>query len=85
MMIQSRIRLALLPLAAAFALAACGGEPEEPTLEAGMDDTGGGELIVTEEDPAAVPVELPETPMTPVPVPTPVPTPVEEVETPPAQ
>lgn len=56
-----------LTLAASFALAACGGEPEETTYEADATDVGGGELIVTEEDPAAVPVDTPDTPMTNVP------------------
>lgn len=59
----------LLPLAAAglaFSLAACG-EREEPTYEADVEDLSGGELIVSEPDPDAVPVDLPETPMTPVP------------------
>jgi len=63
-----RARFAFLPLAAAFALSACGGEPEEPAYEAAVDDASGADLIVTEEDPAAVPVDVPETPMTPVPV-----------------
>ena len=58
----------LLPLAAAglaFSLAACG-EREEPTYEADAEDLSGGELIVSEATPG-VPVDLPETPMTPVP------------------
>ncbi len=58
----------LLPLAAAglaFSLAACG-EREEPTYEADAEDLSGGELIVSEATPG-VPVNLPETPMTPVP------------------
>jgi hypothetical protein len=59
----------LLALAAPFALAACGDEmPEEKSYEAGVEDVGGGELIVTEADAEGVEdVELPETPMTPVP------------------
>lgn len=53
----------------ALTLAACGvAEEEAPTYEAGVTDVGGGELIVTEETPGAVAVDLPETPMTPVPV-----------------
>jgi len=58
---------ALLPLPAAllFALAACG-EAEEPTYETDVVDESGGELIVNEPDPDAVPVDLPETEMTPV-------------------
>ena len=57
----------ILPLGAALALAACGGEAQEPTYEADAEDMSGGELIVTEEDPEAVPVDLPETEMTNVP------------------
>ncbi len=60
----------LLPLPAALALAACGSdEPaEEKTYEAGVEDVGGGELIVTDADAEGVEdLELPETPMTPVP------------------
>ena len=53
---------------ALIALAACAQEPEKKTYEADVEDVGGGELIVTQEDPDAVPVDLPETPMTPVPV-----------------
>ena len=58
---------ALLPLPAAllFALAACG-EAEEPTYETDVVDESGGELIVNEPDPNAVPVTIPETEMTPV-------------------
>ena len=56
-----------------------GAEPQdtEPTYEAGVTDESGGELIVGEPDPDAVEVELPETPMTPVPVESPSPTPAE--------
>lgn len=61
-----------LPLLAVLPLAACGSsEPEPANLEPDVEDISGGELIVTEETPA-VPVDLPETPMTPVPE-TPVP------------
>lgn len=55
-----------LPLCAALALAACGQE-QETTYEADATDLGGGELIVTEEEPDAVPVDIPDTPMTNVP------------------
>ena len=60
----------LVALAAPLALAACGDEPvdENETYEAGVEDVSGGELIVT--DPATKGIEdleLPETPMTPVP------------------
>ena len=58
---------ALLPLAGAFALAACGGETEEPTYETDVVDESGGELIVTDPEAEGVDVQLPETPMTPVP------------------
>ena len=64
---NSRLVAAALPLAAAFALAACGAEPEEPTYEVDVTDEGGGELIVTQPDPDAVPVDTPDTPMTNVP------------------
>lgn len=60
------IARSILPLGAALALAACG-EAEETTYEADAEDLSGGELIVTEEDPDAVPVDTPDTPMTPVP------------------
>lgn len=58
---------ALLPVSAALmlSLAACG-EAEETTIEPDVEDVSGGELIVTEPTPA-VPVDLPETPMTNVP------------------
>ena len=53
---------------AALALAACGsGEEAEPTYEAGVTDEGGGELIVTDPSETGIPVDLPDTPMTPVP------------------
>ena len=55
-----------LPLAAALALAACG-EAEDTTYEVDATDEGGGELIVTEEQPDAVEVDTPDTPMTNVP------------------
>src|SRR5688572_14886108 len=58
----------LLACAAALALAACGSQDDpEPTYTAGVEDQSGGELIVSTPDPNAVPVRLPETPMTPVP------------------
>jgi hypothetical protein len=59
----------LLALAAPLALSACGDAPaEEKSYEAGVEDVGGGELIVTEADAEGVEdLELPETPMTPVP------------------
>ncbi|QKG70664.1 hypothetical protein [Erythrobacter mangrovi] len=55
-----------LSLAASLALAACN-QADEREYEVGATDEGGGELIVTEPDPDAVPVELPETEMTNVP------------------
>lgn len=57
----------ILPFAA-LALASCGSEETETTYEAGVEDVSGGELIVTDPNEPAVEVELPETPMTPVPV-----------------
>ena len=63
-----RARLAALPaVALLLALAACAPEAEEKTYEVGAEDVGGGELQVADPDPDAVPVELPETPMTNVP------------------
>lgn len=63
-----RARLAALPAAAVLlALAACAPEAEEKTYEVDAEDVGGGELQVADPDPEAVPVELPETPMTNVP------------------
>lgn len=60
--------LRLLPLAAALALAACGGEEAEPAYEAGVTDESGGELIVTDPDaPAVEDLKVPETEMTNVP------------------
>ncbi|HWK40633.1 MAG TPA: hypothetical protein VNR60_01760 [Croceibacterium sp.] len=40
---------------------------KETTYVAGAEDVGGGELIVTEPTDTGVAVDLPETPMTPVP------------------
>jgi hypothetical protein len=57
----------ILSTATALALAACGGEEAEPAYEAGATDEGGGELIVTDPAETGVAVDLPETPMTPVP------------------
>ncbi len=54
------------PGLAIMALAACSSE-EAPTYEADATDESGGELIVSEEDPNAVPVTTPDTAMTPVP------------------
>ncbi len=66
MRVSNALRLAV-PALAALALAACGAE-EEKTYEADVTDESGGEIIVTDVDPAAVDVELPETEMTNVPV-----------------
>lgn len=57
----------LLSCAAALSLAACGQDDSDATYEAGVEDQSGGELIVSTPDPNAVPVALPETPMTNVP------------------
>lgn len=43
------------------------GQEDDPTYEVGVTDAGGGELIASEPDPNAVPVQVPETPMTNVP------------------
>ena len=57
----------LLSCAAALSLAACGQDDSDATYEAGVEDQSGGELIVSTPDPNAVPVTLPDTPMTNVP------------------
>ena len=57
----------LLPCAAALALAACSQDDSDATYEAGVEDQSGGELIVSTPDPSAVPVTVPDTPMTNVP------------------
>ena len=66
-MTPARAKL-VLPGAAALALAACSSQDEsDATYEAGVEDQSGGELVVSTPDPNAVPVTLPETPMTPAP------------------
>lgn len=64
-------RYLAIPIAAILSLgiAACSGEQEreEKTYEVRTKDLGGGELIAREVDPNEVPVDLPDTPMTPVP------------------
>ena len=60
------LRLSLLPIGAACALAACG-EAEEPAMEADATDLSGGELIVSDADAQGVDVTLPDTAMTPEP------------------
>lgn len=67
MTVRYTVSKALLPLAGAFALAACGGDAEEPTYETDVVDESGGELIVTDPEAEGVDVQLPETPMTAVP------------------
>jgi len=57
----------IFSVSAALALAACGGEEAEPAYEADATDESGGELIVTDPEETGVAVDLPETPMTPVP------------------
>lgn len=57
-----RPSLALLAIAA-LGLSACGAE-QPKDYETDVVDKSGGELIVVDEDPDAVPVTLPETPMT---------------------
>lgn len=57
---------ALLTLGSATLLAACGA-PEEKTYEADATDESGGELIVSDVDPEAVPVDTPDTEMVNVP------------------
>ena len=59
----------LTPLAAVMLLAACGGaEEEDVAYEADVEDLSGGELIVTDAEDPAIPVDLPETEMTNVPL-----------------
>ncbi|MEX0341852.1 MAG: hypothetical protein AB3N06_04640 [Erythrobacter sp.] len=60
------ILTAALPLVAALGLAACGAQ-EDTTYAVDATDEGGGELIVAEPAPEAVPVDTPDTPMTNVP------------------
>jgi hypothetical protein len=73
----------LLPVAAAgLFLSACGQEQTERTYATDVEDKSGGELIVTEQDPNAIPVTTPDTPMTNVPpeaTPSPSPTPTSTV------
>lgn len=54
---------ALLALGGAAMLAACGAQ-EEKTYEVDATDESGGELIVSDVDPEAVPVDTPDTEMT---------------------
>lgn len=58
--------LAGLPICLALALAGCG-ESAEKTYEVDATDESGGELIVSEVDPEAVPVDTPDTEMVNVP------------------
>ncbi|RGP42140.1 hypothetical protein BPTFM16_02451 [Altererythrobacter insulae] len=60
----SRVTLAMV---ASLAVAACSQAQEEKSYEAAVEDESGGELIVTQPDPGAVEVNLPETEMTNVP------------------
>lgn len=53
---------ALLALCGAALLAACA-EQEEKTYEVDATDESGGELIVSDVDPEAVPVDTPDTEM----------------------
>lgn len=55
-----------LSLVATLAVAACS-QAQERKYEVDAKDKSGGELIVTEVDPDAVPVDLPEVEMTSVP------------------
>lgn len=53
-------------------------EEVEPTYEAGVTDASGGELIVSDPDAEGVPVDVPDTEMTPVPADSPSPAPAAE-------
>lgn len=55
-----------LTLVATLAVAACN-QAQERSYEVDATDEGGGELIVSDVDPNAVPVELPKVEMTNVP------------------
>ncbi|CDO36253.1 MULTISPECIES: hypothetical protein [Novosphingobium] len=55
----------LLATGALLAIAACSKEPTE--YKADVKDESGGQLIVQDADATGVPVDLPDTPMTPVP------------------
>ena len=67
-MLATTIWRMAVPVCAALALASCGqAEEEERTLDTSAEDLGGGDFIVSEEDPDAVPVDTPDVPMTPVP------------------
>ncbi|MGY6551119.1 MAG: hypothetical protein ACXIT4_04395 [Erythrobacter sp.] len=59
---------AIIPIAAlaALSLNACS-EEKERTFETRTEDLSGGEFIVTPEDREGVEVNIPSTPMTPVP------------------
>ncbi|MFC3098826.1 hypothetical protein [Alteraurantiacibacter palmitatis] len=57
--------LALAPALALLSLAACQNEPVETVAD--VEDQSGGEIVTTPVDPNAVPVNVPETPMTNVP------------------
>jgi hypothetical protein len=60
------IAFAVLPIAATMAIAGCG-QSAETSYETDVVDESGGELIVSDVDPDAVPVDLPETEMVNVP------------------
>ena len=57
---------AMLAALVTLGLAACSEQPEK-TYETRTEDKSGGEFIVTDADREGVEVELPKTPMTPVP------------------
>lgn len=64
--------LAIIGLCTTFTLGLAACAPEQPkNYETDVIDKSGGELIVEDENPKAVDVDLPETPMTNVPEPTP--------------
>lgn len=54
-----------MAVSAVFAIAACSQEPTE--YKADVKDESGGQMIVQDADATGVPVDLPDTPMTPVP------------------
>ena len=66
LLIVAAVALVLL-LLWQFGIFGTGQEDVEPTYEAGVTDVGGGVMIFSDEDPEAVPVDVPDTPMTNVP------------------
>lgn len=75
--INSRAAGALVGAVAALTLAACDQAEEETSYEVDAVDLSGGELQVSDPEPEAVPVTVPQTEMTNAPPPEGEPTPAE--------